>query len=153
MTQVERRLAEMGITLPAPVAPVANYVPYVISGPLLFIAGQISVGPSGVVKGKLGASMTLEEGAAAARLCAINILTQINAALAGDFDRVKRVVKLAGFVNCTPEFDDQPKVINGASDLMVSVFGDAGKHARAAVGAPALPLGAAVEVDAIVEIC
>lgn len=153
MRQVERRLAEMGITLPAPVAPVANYVPYVISGPLLFIAGQISVGPSGVVKGKLGASMTLEEGAAAARLCAINILTQINAALAGDFDRVKRVVKLAGFVNCTPEFDDQPKVINGASDLMVSVFGDAGKHARAAVGAPALPLGAAVEVDAIVEIC
>lgn len=152
MGQIEQRLADMGISLPAPIAPVANYVPFVISGQLLFIAGQISIGPSGVVKGKLGASMTVEEGASAARLCAINILAQINAALAGDLDRVKRIVKLGGFVNCAPDFEDQPKVINGASDLMVSVFGDAGKHARAAVGAPSLPLGAAVEIDAIIEI-
>jgi len=152
MGQIEQRLKKLGITLPAPNAPVANYVPYVISGPLLFISGQISNGPGGVFKGKLGGTLTLEEGAAAARLCAINILAQINAALDGDLDRVKRIVKLGGFVNCVPEFEDQPKVINGASDLMVAVFGDAGRHARAAVGAPSLPLGAAVEVDAIVEI-
>lgn len=152
MGQIEQRLKKLGITLPAPNAPVANYVPYVISGPLLFISGQISNGPGGVFKGKLGGTLTLEEGAAAARLCAINILAQINAALNGDLDRVKRIVKLGGFVNCVPEFEDQPKVINGASDLMVAVFGDAGRHARAAVGAPSLPLGAAVEVDAIVEI-
>lgn len=152
MGKIEQRLAEIGISLPAPIAPVANYVPFAISGPLLFISGQISIGPSGVVKGKLGASMAIEEGASAARLCAINILAQINAALAGDLDRVRRIVKLGGFVNCAPDFEDQPKVINGASDLMVSVFGDAGKHARAAVGAPSLPLGAAVEIDAIIEI-
>ncbi len=152
MGQVEQRLAKFGIKLPAPNAPVANYVPYVQAGALLFISGQISNGPAGIVKGKLGATLTLEEGAAAARLCAINIIAQLNAALGGDLDRVKRIVKLGGFVNCTPEFEDQPKVINGASDLMVSIFGEAGKHARAAVGAPSLPMGAAVEVDATVEI-
>ncbi len=152
MGQVERRLEKLGITLPAPNAPVANYVPFVQAGALLFVSGQISNGPSGVVRGKLGASLTLDEGVAAARLCAVNIIAQLNAALGGDLDRVKRIVKLGGFVNCIPEFEDQPKVINGASDLMVSVFGEAGKHARAAVGAPSLPMGAAVEVDAIVEI-
>jgi enamine deaminase RidA (YjgF/YER057c/UK114 family) len=152
MGQIEQRLAKLGITLPTPNAPVANYVPSVRSGSLLFISGQISNGPAGVTKGKLGATLTLEEGFAAARLCGINILAQINAALSGDLDRVKRVVKLGGFVNCVPEFEDQPKVINGASDLMVAVFGEAGKHARAAVGAPSLPLGAAVEVEAVVEI-
>jgi enamine deaminase RidA (YjgF/YER057c/UK114 family) len=152
MAQIEQRLAKLGITLPAPVAPVANYVPFVQSGSLLFISGQISNGPSGVVKGKLGLTMTLDEGVAAARLCAINILAQTNAALAGDLGRVKRIVRLGGFVNCAPEFEDQPKVINGASDLMVSIFGEAGKHARAAVGAPSLPMGAAVEIDAIIEI-
>ncbi len=152
MGQIEQRLKKLAITLPTPNAPVANYVPYVFSGSLLFISGQISNGPAGVLKGRLGGTLTLEEGAAAARLCAINILAQINAALGGDLDRVRRIVKLGGFVNCIPEFEDQPKVINGASDLMVAVFGEAGRHARAAVGAPGLPLGAAVEVDAIVEI-
>ena len=152
MGQVEQRLAKLGIVLPAPNAPVANYVPFVQAGTFLFVSGQISKGPSGVVKGKLGATLTLEERVAAARLCAINIITQLNAALGGDLDRVKRIVKLGGFVNCVPEFEDQPKVVNGASDLMVAVFGDAGKHARAAVGAPSLPMGAAVEIDAIVEI-
>lgn len=152
MGQIEQRLKKLGILLPAPNAPVANYVPYVRSGALLYISGQISNSPQGVVKGKLGGTLTLDEGVAAARLCAINIIAQINAALEGDLDRVTRVVKLGGFVNCVPEFEDQPKVVNGASDLMVAVFGDAGRHARAAVGAPSLPLGAAVEVDAVVEI-
>lgn len=152
MGQVEQRLRKHGILLPAPNAPVANYVPYVKSGALLFISGQISTGPSGVVKGKLGASLTLEEGFSAARLCAINLIAQMNSALEGDLDRVRRIVKLGAFVNCAPEFEDQPKVVNGASDLMVAIFGDSGRHARAAVGAPSLPLGAAVEIDAIVEI-
>ncbi len=152
MGQVEQRLKKLSIVLPTPNAPVANYVPFVRSGSLLFISGQISNGPQGVVKGKLGGTLTLEEGVAAARLCAINLIAQINAALEGDLDRVLRIVKLGGFVNCVPEFEDQPKVVNGASDLMVAIFGDAGRHARAAVGAPSLPLGAAVEVDAVVEI-
>lgn len=152
MGQIEQRLKKLGILLPSPNAPVANYVPYVRSGALLFISGQISNSPQGVVKGKLGGTLTLDEGVAAARLCAINIIAQINAALEGELDRVTRIVKLGGFVNCVPEFEDQPKVVNGASDLMVAVFGDAGRHARAAVGAPSLPLGAAVEVDAVVEI-
>lgn len=152
MSQIEQRLKKLGVALPAPNAPVANYVPYVRIGSLLFISGQISNGPQGVVKGKLGGTLTLDEGVAAARLCAINIIAQLNAALGGDLDRVIRVIKLGGFVNCVPEFEDHPKVVNGASDLMVAVFGEAGRHARAAVGAPSLPLGAAVEVDAIVEV-
>lgn len=152
MGPIDQRLTKLGITLPTPNAPVANYVPFVKSGNLLFVSGQISLGPAGLVKGKLGATLTLEEGVAAARLCAINILAQMNAALGGDLNRVTRIVKLGGFVNCTPDFEDQPKVVNGASDLMVSVFGEAGKHARAAVGAPNLPMGAAVEVDAVVEV-
>lgn len=152
MGRIEQRLQELGIELPKPNAPVANYVPFVKSGALLFLSGQISSGPAGVLKGKLGGTLTLEEGVAAARLCAINLIAQMNAALDGDLDRVARIVKLGGFVNCVPAFEDQPKVVNGASDLMVAVFGDAGSHARAAVGAPSLPMGAAVEVDAIVEI-
>lgn len=152
MGQIDQRLKKLGIELPKPNAPVANYVPFVRSGSLLFISGQISNGPGGVVKGKLGGTLTLDEGVAAARLCAINLIAQMNAALDGDLDRVARVIKLGGFVNCVAEFEDQPKVVNGASDLMVAVFGEAGRHARAAVGAPSLPMGAAVEVDAIVEI-
>lgn len=152
MTRITKRLAELGLEIPSPVAPVANYVPFVITGRELFISGQVSITPSGVIKGKLGADMTVEEGADAAKACAVNLIAQMKAALGGDLDRVTRIVKLTGFVNCASDFTDQPKVINGASDLMVAVFGEAGRHARAAVGAPSLPLGAAVEIDAIVEI-
>lgn len=152
MAKIARRLAELGLEIPSPASPVANYVPYVVSGNMLYISGQVSAAANGVQKGKLGADLTIEQGAAAARICAINLIAQMKAALAGDLDRVRRIVKLTGFVNCTPDFTDQPKVINGASDLMVDVFGDAGRHARAAVGAPNLPLGAAVEIDAVVEI-
>lgn len=152
MNKIAKRLADLGIDLPTPTAPVANYVPFVVSGRELFISGQVSLTPTGLIKGKLGADMSVDEGAAAAKACAVNLIAQMNAALGGDLDRVKRIVKLTGFVNCTPDFIDQPKVINGASDLMVAVFGDAGRHSRAAVGAPSLPLGAAVEIDALVEI-
>ena len=152
MANVESRLTELDITLPEPVAPVANYVPYVQSGNQVFISGQVSIGQDGLITGKLGADMTVEAGVDAARACGINLIAQLKAACEGDLDRVRRVVKLGGFVNCTPDFTDQPKVINGTSDLMVDVFGDAGRHARAAVGAPSLPLGAAVEVDGIFEI-
>ena len=152
MSDVKQRLAGLGLEIPKPVAPVANYVPFVISGDELFISGQVSMGPDGLIKGKLGDGMSVEDGIAAAKACAVNLIAQMNAALDGDLERVKRIVKLTGFVNCAPDFTDQPKVINGASDLMVAVFGDKGRHARAAVGAPSLPLGAAVEVDAIVEI-
>jgi enamine deaminase RidA (YjgF/YER057c/UK114 family) len=152
MTRIAKRLAELGLEIPSPVAPVANYVPFVITGRELFISGQVSITPSGVIKGKLGADMTAEQGADAAKACAVNLIAQMKAALGGDLDRVKRIVKLTGFVNCASDFIDQPKVINGASDLMVAVFGEAGRHARAAVGAPSLPLGAAVEIDAVVEI-
>lgn len=152
MSKIEAHLAELGLEIPSPAAPVANYVPFVISGKSLFISGQVSMTAEGLIKGKVGADLSVEQGAAAAKACAINLIAQMKAALGGDLNRVKRIVKLTGFVNCTPDFTDQPKVINGASDLMVAVFGDAGRHARAAVGAPSLPLGAAVEVDAIVEI-
>lgn len=149
---IETRLAELGITLPDPAAPVANYVPFVISGNLAHISGQISADGSGLIKGKLGADLTVEQGAAAARACAISLLAQVKKACGGDLGRVVRLVKLTGFVNSTPDFTDQPKVINGASDLMVAVLGDAGRHARSAVSAAALPLGVAVEIDAIFEI-
>lgn len=152
MSKTAKRLAELGLEISSPVAPVANYVPFVVSGRKLFISGQVSIAPTGLIKGKLGADLTVEQGAEAARACAVNLIAQMKAALGGDLDRVKRIVKLTGYVNCTPDFTDQPKVINGASDLMVAVFGDAGRHARAAVGAPSLPLGAAVEIDAIAEI-
>jgi enamine deaminase RidA (YjgF/YER057c/UK114 family) len=151
MSRVEKRLAELGLVLPSPVAPVANYVPYVLSGRHLYISGQVSIGRDGLIKGKLGADLSVEQGVEAARACALNLIAQMKGAL-DDLDRVTRIVKLSGFVNSTPEFSDQPKVVNGASDLMVAAFGDRGKHARAAVGAPSLPLGAAVEVDAVVEV-
>lgn len=152
MGVVSKRLAEIGVVLPAPVAPVANYVPYVRSGDLVFISGQVSLTPTGLIKGRLGADMTIEQGVEAARACAINLIAQLSAACDGDLDRVRRVVKLGAFVNSTPDFADHPKVANGASDLMVAAFGEAGRHARAAVGAPSLPLGAAVEIDGVFEI-
>jgi enamine deaminase RidA (YjgF/YER057c/UK114 family) len=151
--RIEARLAELGIALPQPAAPAGAYVPYVISGNLVFVAGQVTLDNGEITyKGRLGESIGVDEGYAAARLCGLNLLAQVNGACAGDLDRVKRVVRLGGFVNSTADFTDQPKVINGASDLMVEVFGDAGRHARAAVGAPSLPLGVAVEVDGIFEI-
>ena len=151
--EVDARLAELGIEVPEAAAPVANYVGYVRSGNLVFVSGQVPL-VDGAFKfqGKVGAEFSVEEGQEAARICAINIIAQLKAACGGDLDRVRRIVKLGGFVNSTPEFTDQPKVINGASDLMVAVFGDAGKHTRAAVSAGALPLGVAVEIDAIAEI-
>ena len=150
--QVEARLRELGIELPSPIAPVANYVPFVISGNLLHISGQISTDASGGIKGTVGADVDLETAQKAARICGINLLTQMKIACDGDLDRVRRVVKLGGFVQAGPDFIDIPKVINGCSDLMVEVFGDKGRHARSAVGVYRLPLGFAVEVDAIVEI-
>ncbi len=150
---IHDRLKELGITLPEPMKAVANYVPYVITGNLISISGQVSIASDGTAyKGACPAEVSLEDAIKAARVSGINIIAQINAALDGDLDRVSRIVRLGGFVNCTPEFVDQPKVINGASDLMVEVFGDAGRHSRAAVGVPALPLGVTVEVDALVEI-
>lgn len=149
---VDTRLADLGITLPAAPAPAANYVPYVVAGGFVHISGQISQDANGLIKGRLGDDIDVAAGAAAARACAISILAQLKSAVGGDWSRVVRAVKLGGFVNSTPEFIDQPKVINGASDLMVAVLGDAGRHARAAVSAPSLPLGVAVEIDAIFQI-
>ena len=151
MSKIEARLSELGITLPAAPAPAANYVPFVRSGAQLFVSGQISSGPEGMIKGKLGADMDVAEGAAAARFCGLALIAQAQAAL-GDLDRIKRVVKLVGFVNSTAEFTDQPEVINGCSDLMVEVFGEAGRHARSAVSAASLPRGVAVEIEAIFEV-
>lgn len=150
---IDSRLADLGITLPQAAAPVANYVGYVVSANLVFVSGQLPLadGKPQVV-GKLGDDVTVEQGTQAARLCAINLLSQLKAACGGDLDRVVRVVRLGGFVNSTPDFTDHPKVINGASDLMVEVFGDAGRHCRAAVGSSSLPLGVAVEVEATFEI-
>lgn len=151
MTTPESRLADLGITLPEPRAAVANYVPYVITGNQLFVSGQVSIGPDGLVTGRLGENMSLEEGQAAARLCALNLIAQCKAAVS-DLSRIKRVVKLGGFVNAHPDFVKIPQVINGCSDLMVDVFGEAGRHARSAVSSPVLPLGVAVEVDGVFEI-
>ena len=148
---VEARLAELGLTLPAAAAPVAAYVPVVEAGGLAYVSGQVSFVGGTLVKGRLGEDLTLEQGIAAAQGCGLMILAQLKAAL-GSLDRVERVVKLGAFINSAGDFTDQPKVANGASELMVAVFGDAGKHARAAVGVPALPLGCAVEVDAIVAV-
>ena len=147
----EAKLKELGITLPDPMAAVANYVPTVISGRMLFISGQVSIGADGPVTGTLGDDLTLEQGQAAARLCGINIIAQAKGAL-GDLSKVERVVKLGGFVAAAPGFTDIPQVVNGCSDLMVEVFGEAGRHARSAVSCPVLPLGVAVEVDAIIEV-
>ena len=149
---VAARLAELGITLPAPAKAVANYVGFVRTGNLLHISGQLSNDASGGLKGTVGVDLTQDQAVEGARLCGINLLAQMSAALDGDLDRVVRVVKLGGFVQAGPEFTAVPAVINGCSDLMVEVFGEAGRHARAAVGVYKLPLGFAVEVDAVVEV-
>ena len=148
---VEAKLAELGLTLPEPAAPVAAYVPVVVANGLAHVSGQVSMRDGKLIKGRLGESVTPDEGIAAAQACGLMILAQLKAAL-GSLDRVERVVKLGAFVNSTAEFVDQPKIANGASELMVAVFGEAGRHARAAVGVPRLPLGVAVEIDAIVAV-
>ena len=150
---IEARLKELGIELPQPGAPVANYVPYTVSGNLVVISGQLCVwnGERRFV-GKLGGGVSIADGQQAARLCALNILAHLRVACGGDLDRVRRCIRLGGFVNCTPEFTDMPQVVNGASDLMVELFGVIGRHARAAVGVSSLPAGVAVEVEAIFEI-
>lgn len=148
---ISARLAELGITLPAAAAPVAAYVPVVVAGNLAHVSGQLPFVDGQLVTGRLGEDVSLERGQAAARACGLMILAQLDAAL-GSLDRVERVVKLGAFVSSTADFTDQPKVANGASELMAEVFGDAGKHARSAVGVPVLPLGAAVEVDAVVAL-
>ena len=152
MFEVEARLTAAGIVLPVPVAPVANYVPFVRSGALVHISGQVSVDAAGGVKGTVGVEVDLDAARAAARLCGINLIAQMKAACEGDLDRLVRVVKLGGFVQAGPDFFDIPQVVNGASDVMVLAFGDAGRHARSAVGVYRLPLNFAVEVDAVVEI-
>ncbi|MDF3414711.1 RidA family protein [Sulfitobacter sp. M57] len=146
------RLTEMGVTLPDAPAPAANYVPFVQVGNLVYVSGQISSGPDGLILGKLGDGLTVEDGATAAKYCAISLLAQVKAACGGDIERLVRVVKLTGFVNSTPDFTDQPKVVNGCSDFLGEVLGERGQHARAAVSAPSLPLGVAVEIDGIFEI-
>lgn len=151
MTTPESRLKDLAIILPDAMAAVANYVPFVQTGNQLFVSGQVSAGPDGLVLGRLGEDMDLEAGQAAARLCGINLIAQCKAAL-GDLSKVKRVVKLGGFVSCAPDFTAIPQVINGCSDLMVEVFGEAGRHARSAVSCPVLPLGVAVEIDGVFEI-
>ena len=147
----EEKLVELGIQLPTPAAPVANYVPFVITGKTLFVSGQVSMGVIGLVTGRLGEGMDTAAGQYAARLCGINLLAQCKAAV-GELSNIKRVVKLGGFVNAASSFIEIPQVINGCSDLMVDVLGDAGRHARSAVACPTLPLGCAVEVDGIFEI-
>ena len=151
MTTISQKLSELNITLPNAAAPAANYVPFVQSGNMLFISGQLPFENGQLIhKGRLGENVSPEDGYKAARQCAINIIAQIRAP--GGLEKVRRIVRLGGFVNSTADFTDQPKVVNGASDLFVEVFGDAGRHARAAVGVPSLPLGVAVEVDAVVEL-
>jgi len=152
VSTIDTRLKELGIELPQANRAVGNYVPTIITGNQIFISGQLTI-LDGELKyiGRLGETLSLEDGMAAARLCGLNIVSQVSAALDGDLERVTRVIKLGGFVNCTKEFTELPKVINGASDLMVQIFGDAGKHVRAAVGVSSLPLGVSVEIDAIFE--
>lgn len=152
MTSISARLEKLGITLPTPAAPVASYVPFVITGNTLYISGQLPRQGDVMIKGCCGKDASLEQAQEAAKVCAIHILAQAKIALDGDLSRVKRLVKLGGFVASSPDFFDHPKVINGASDLMLEVFGDAGKHARFALGVAALPFGALVEIDAIFEI-
>ncbi len=150
---IQEKLAEMGLALPDAPAPAANYVPFVQVGSLLFVSGQISISADGaLITGKLGDDMDVGDGAEAAWRCGLSLLAQVGAACGGDFSRLKRVVKLTGFVNSTPDFTDQPKVINGCSDFLVDVLGDAGRHSRSAVSAAALPLGVAVEIEGIFEL-
>ena len=152
MSVYESRLAELGVTLPDAPAPAANYVPWMRVGDLVFVSGQVSMRDGAFVTGKLGADLSVEAGAEAARACAISLLAQVKAALNGDLDHLKRVVKLTGFVNSTPEFGDQPKVVNGASDFLVAALGEAGRHTRSAVSAASLPFGVAVEIEGIFEV-
>ena len=153
MGQIDDRLNELGVDIPTPAVPVANYLGWVRTGNLIFTAGQVTVKDGEFLHvGKVGAEISVEEAAEAAKLCAINIIAQVKQACDGDLDKVKRIVKLVGFVNGVPEFTDHPKVINGASDFMVEVFGEKGKHARSAVGAGSLPLNIAVEIEAVVEV-
>lgn len=149
---IEARLTELGLTLPDAPAPAANYVPYVLSGNMLFVSGQISIGPDGFITGKVGDDLSVEQGADAAKACALSLLAQVRAACDGDLTRLKRVVKLTGFVNSHGDFADQPKVINGASDVLVDILGDAGRHSRSAVSAAALPFNVAVEIEGIFEL-
>ncbi|MFN7163386.1 MAG: RidA family protein [Hyphomonas sp.] len=151
MPTPEENLDRLGIALPAPMKPVATYVPFVITGKLLYVSGQVSATAEGRILGRLGDDMELSAGQHAARICGINLIAQCKAAV-GELSNIKRVVKLGGFVNAAPSFVDIPQVINGCSDLMVEVFGEAGKHARSAVACPTLPLGVAVEVDGVFEI-
>lgn len=152
-SKIETRLSQLGITLPPPGAPGGNYVPFVVAGELAFMAGQVAR-EAGKMKytGKVGRDLTVEQGQAAARLCAVNLLAQLKAACGGDLDRVERCVRLGGFVNSPPEFTEHPKVVNGASDLIVEVFGERGQHARTAVGVAALPMDSAVEVEAVFQL-
>jgi enamine deaminase RidA (YjgF/YER057c/UK114 family) len=153
MGQIDKRLAELGITLPVPAKPVANYVGWVKTGNLVFTAGQVPLKDGKIeYQGKLGKDFTVEQGAAAARICAISVVAQLKDAVGGDLDRIKRIVKVVGFVNGVPDFADHPKVVNGASDLLVEIFGDKGRHARSAVGSGSLPVNVAVEVEAVAEI-
>ncbi|MEP3638628.1 MAG: RidA family protein [Paracoccaceae bacterium] len=149
---IEARLSELGVTLPDAPAPAANYVPFVQSGDIVYVSGQVSMDADGFIKGKLGDNMETDAGAEAARTCAIGLLAQLKAACGGDIERLVRVVKLTGFVNSTADFGDQPKVINGASDFLVDALGDRGRHARSAVSAASLPFGVAVEIEGIFQI-
>lgn len=151
--KIDARLQELGIALPDAPAPAANYVPAACSGSLIFVAGQLPMeGGKPQFLGKLGRELQTADGQKAARLCALNIVAQLRAALGGDLDKVKRIVRVGGFVNAVPDFTDHPQVVNGASDVLVQIFGDAGKHARAAVGVSSLPRGVAVEVEAVAEV-
>lgn len=149
---IENKLADLGVTLPDAPAPAANYVPFVQVGDIVYISGQISGDANGLITGKLGEALDVAAGAAAARTCAIGLLAQVRAACGGDLGRLVRVVKLTGFVNSTADFIDQPKVINGASDFLVEVLGEAGRHSRSAVSAASLPLGVAVEIEGIFQV-
>lgn len=152
MSRIDSRLADLGLTLPEPMSPAANYVPYVRDGDLLWVSGQVPMRDGAFVTGKIGQDASLEQGVEAARICALSLIAQAKAALEGDLDRIERVIKLVGFVNSTPDFTDQPAVVNGASDLMAEVFQDAGQHARSAVSAASLPFGVMVEVEGVVRV-
>lgn len=151
-SSIDARIAELGLTLPDAPAPAANYVPFTRAGNLIYISGQVSRDENGFILGKLGADIGPEEGYRAARACALALIAQLRAACDGDLDRVVEVIKLNGYVNAAPDFTDHPKVMNGASDLLAEVFGDRGRHARAAVGVASLPSGVAVEVEGIFQV-
>lgn len=152
MGTFETRLGELGVTLPDAPAPAANYLPFVVAGDMVYVSGQVAQGPDGLITGKLGQDVSIEDGMVAAKCCAISLLAQVKAACGGDLDRLVRVVKLTGFVNSTSDFTDQPKVINGASDFFAEALGETGRHARAAVSAASLPFNVAVEIDGVFQI-